>query len=230
VAKLIAAMTSSNQRNFRKTLRSLMEFAIEEGLREDDPTVGVKIAAQAKSDGWYTWTEDDIAKYEARHSVGTMARFALAIMLYAGLRLGDAARFGPPHIRNGKLDFVCGKTRKSSGVKLQFRVHPELARIIAATPHGIATFLLNDFGKRFATDSLGNKMRKWCDEAGLEQCTAHGLRKAIAVRLVAMRATPFEIAAVLGHTTTRQAEEYVKKFDREQAGDTGMDLLDAKGR
>lgn len=26
--------------------------------------------------------------------------------------------------------------------------------------------------------AIGNKMREWCDEAGLPQCSAHGLRKA----------------------------------------------------
>ena len=36
---------------------------------------------------------------------------------------------------------------------------------------------------------LGNRMREWCDEAGLPQCAAHGLRKAIARRMVAVEAT-----------------------------------------
>ena len=43
---------------------------------------------------------------------------------------------------------------------------------------------------------LGNKMREWCDEAGLPQCTAHGLRKAIARRMVAVEATQQQMKAV----------------------------------
>jgi hypothetical protein len=42
---------------------------------------GVK-NAKAKTDGFRTWDEGDIAQFEARHPVGTKERLALALLLY----------------------------------------------------------------------------------------------------------------------------------------------------
>ncbi len=45
------------------------------------------------------------------------------------------------------------------------------------------TFLQTSFGKSFSANGFGNRMRQWCDEAGLPQCSSHGLRKLMAKRL-----------------------------------------------
>ena len=56
---------------------------------------------------------------------------------------------------------------------------------------------------------LGNKMREWCDEAGLPQCAAHGLRKAIARRTVAVEATQQQMKAVGGCKGDAEVATYV---------------------
>jgi hypothetical protein len=43
--------------------------------------------------------------------------------------------------------------------------------------------LVKDLGLAFTINGLGNKVRDWCDAAGLPQCSSHGLRKAAAVIL-----------------------------------------------
>jgi hypothetical protein len=48
---------------------------------------------------------------------------------------------------------------------------------MAATT-GALVFLLSEHGKPYSRKGFGNKFRQWCDEAGLPQCSAHGLRKA----------------------------------------------------
>ena len=62
------ANTPSAARNFLNTLRVLMAFAVEAGIRADDPTLGVK-RPKIKTTGWRTWTEEDIAAFEAEHPV-----------------------------------------------------------------------------------------------------------------------------------------------------------------
>ena len=52
-----------------------------------------------------------------------------------------------------------------------------LEEIIAAIRPGDLTFLVTEHGQSFTANDFGNKMRQWCDEAGLPECTAHGLRK-----------------------------------------------------
>jgi site-specific recombinase XerD len=57
LAKKSATPQAAN--NLRKIIRLLMRFAIEKGWRRDDPTLEVK-AIRVRSEGFYTWTEDDI--------------------------------------------------------------------------------------------------------------------------------------------------------------------------
>lgn len=73
--------------------------------------------------------------------------------------------------------------------------------MLDALPADAFTFLETRGGERRSPFALGNKMREWCDEAGLPDCTSHGLRKAIARRLAEAGASPHEIMAVTGHTT-----------------------------
>jgi len=41
------------------------------------------------------------------------------------------------------------------------------------------TFLVNNLSRSFTGAGFGNKMRDWCDQAGLHECMAHGVRKAV---------------------------------------------------
>lgn len=85
------AATPHAANNLRKLIRLLMRFAIEEGWRRDDPTIEVR-AVKVRSDGFYTWTEDDIAAFKRRWAVGTKQRLAMELALNTGQRrLG----FGP---------------------------------------------------------------------------------------------------------------------------------------
>jgi hypothetical protein len=63
------------------------------------------------TDGFHTWTVEEVRQFEERHPIGTKARLALALMLYAGARRGDAVTFGRQHIKGGVLRYVPRKTR-----------------------------------------------------------------------------------------------------------------------
>jgi len=52
--------------------------------------------------------------------------------------------------------------------------HARAAEALAATQTGDTVYLVSDLGRPFTINGLGNKMRDWCDAAGLHQCTAHG--------------------------------------------------------
>src|SRR5215831_9778804 len=89
-------------RSWRATFRSLCQFALKRRYRRDDPTVNIKLRA-IKSDGFHTWTNDEIAQFEAHHPIGTKPRLALALLLYTIQRRGDVVRMGRQHIRDGSL-------------------------------------------------------------------------------------------------------------------------------
>jgi integrase len=66
----------------------------------------------------------------------------------------------------------------------------------------------------FTINGLGNKMREWCDAAGLPQCSSHGLRKAAAVILAENGSTAPEICAVFGWSKLETAEIYIRKAQK----------------
>ena len=81
------------------------------------------------------------------------------------------------------------KGRKRRPVTLELPIHPALRTILASTPTGKAAFLETSFGKPFTSNGFGNRFRKWCDEAGLPHCSAHGLRKVCASMLAEIGCT-----------------------------------------
>src|SRR5262249_21571770 len=66
------------------------------------------------SDGFYTWTEQDVETFEAFWPIGSQARLAMAIMLYLGVRRSDAVLIGRKHESRGGLSvtFTQFKGRK----------------------------------------------------------------------------------------------------------------------
>ena len=61
IAQSLSRMGPGAARNWLKTLRHLLDFAVAEGFRADDPTQGIKLPPP-KTDGRHTFTEQEIAK------------------------------------------------------------------------------------------------------------------------------------------------------------------------
>src|SRR5215472_5163734 len=165
-------------RNWLKTLRGFMEFVVAENFRVDDPTQGIKLP-RARAGGFHTWTEAEIAQFEERHPIGTRARLALTLLLYTAQARVDVVAIGPQHIRGGEIVLP----RQKTGRGRQIPLHPELRKVLDATPGKHLTYLVTETGKPFTAAGFGNWFRDRCDEASLSHCSAHGLRKAACRRL-----------------------------------------------
>ena len=85
--------TQAAARVFIKTLRQLMQFAIRQRYRADDPTASIGLP-QLKGDGFKSWGEEQISAFEACHPIGSRARLALALLLYTAQRRSDTATDG----------------------------------------------------------------------------------------------------------------------------------------
>jgi integrase len=197
-------------RDLLKALRSLLRFCMLAGLRDDDPTIGVKLPRR-RTEGFYSWNEADIAKYRAFHASGTRPRLAFELLLNTGLRRSDVVRIGRQHLRDGALHV---KPQKTGGPVLVIPVAPELVAAIDAGPSGNLTFLMTRTGAPFSAAGFGNHFRDWCNEAGLPQCSAHGLRKAICRRLAEAGCSSLQIAAITGHKTSRLVDHYTAARDQ----------------
>jgi len=197
-------------RSWLATLRSLCQFGVKRRYLRSDPTANIKQRA-IKGDGFHTWSEEEIAKFEARHPVGSKPRLAFALLLYTAQRRSDVVRMGRQHIRDGVLTVKQQKT----GVELPIPVHPELRAILDATPSEHLTFLITATGKPYGGNAFTEQFRNWCDAAGLSQrCKPHGLRKAACRRLAEAGCSGNEIMAISGHATMKELVRYTKAADR----------------
>jgi integrase len=205
---------------FRKVLRAMMSHAVEIGLRADNPTRDVR-AIRVKSEGFHSWTDDEIAQFEGRHPVGSRARLAFTLLLYTGQRRSDVVRMGWQQVRNGVLTVRQEKT----GAKLSIPVHPTLQTTLGNTRTDNMTFLTTQFGKPFTSNGFGNWFRDQCNAAGLPQCSAHGLRKAAARRLAEAGCTAHEIASITGHASLKQVTHYTRAADQGRLASAAMEKV-----
>ena len=125
-------------------------------------------------------------------------------------------RIGPRHIRDGVLyNFLPQKTSRTGGHRISVRPFEETRQLIAATPvTGTETYLVTSFGKPFTANGFGNRVRQWCDQAGLPDCTSHGLRKLMMVRLAHAGYSAPQIGAISGHKDLREIQLYIEQMDR----------------
>ena len=205
-------------RHWLMAIRALMNYAIEIGLRDDNPAAAVKLP-DLKTDGYHSWTEAEIAQFLAYHGPGTRARLAFTLLLHTGQRRSDVIRMGRQHIRDGIMHVRQQKT----GIELAIPIHATLAAVIAEAPADHLTFLTTRTGKPFSPAGFGNWFRDRCNEAGLSHCSAHGLRKATARRLAEAGCTMHEIAAITGHASLSEVQRYTKAADQKRLALSAME-------
>ena len=183
--------------------------------------------SKSGSEGFHTWTPEEVLQFEKRHPIGTKARLALDLMLFTGQRRSDVIRFGKQHITKGgkHLTFTQHKGRNRKPHRLTLPILPVLQRTIDATSCGDLTFLVNDWGRPFTDGSFGNKFRDWCNQAELYHCSAHGLRKAGATIAANNGATAHQLMAIFGWDTIKEAEKYTAKADQRRLAESAMHML-----
>lgn len=215
--------TPSAASNLLKRLKRLFDYAIVLGMRTDNPAKAVT-AVKSSSKGFHEWTEDEIEQFEERHKIGTKARLALAIFLYTAQRRSDAAVMREDPKKPG---YVKVRQLKTDAL-LSIRMHSKLKEAVAACPSGAPTFLATQYGTPYTKESLGNWFRDRCDEAGLPQCAAHGLRKAASRRLAEIGLSNQVIKSITGHTTDSEVARYTRGADQAVLADRAMDVMETQ--
>ena len=210
--------------NRRKHLSALCHWGVEHDYLALNAARDVKTVKSATG-GYYTWTIVDVEKYIERHLLGTKAHLALALLLFTGARRQDMVMFGKQHVRDGWLRYVPLKTIYKRRTMFQKPILPILAKIVAASPCGSLTLLETEYKKPFTANGFGGWFRDRCNEAGLPQCTAHGLKKAGATLAAENGATTSQLMAMFDWTTISQAEVYTRAAEQKRLAGEGMSKI-----
>ena len=123
--------------------------------------------------------------------------------------------------------FHAQEDEKKTGKTLSLPLLDVLRDAICATPHGLETFLVTQYGKPFSSNGFGGWMRGKCDAAGLPECTAHGLRKVGAVRAAKNGATEQQMMAIFGWDSPKLAAHYAKMANQKKMAGAAMHTLKA---
>ena len=202
--------------NLRKRLRALFKLAIKLGWRSDDPTAA---SDTFKLGTWHTWTDDEVAQFEARWPRDTKQRLAFDLLVYTGQRSGDARRLTWQAVAGGKVRMVQCKT----GTAVVVPIHAGLAETLALHKRDVGVIVVTQAGKPFTEHGFGNWMADAIKAAGLpDHCVTHGLRKAAARRLAECGCTAHEIASITGHKSLKEVQRYTEAADREHLADAAM--------
>lgn len=212
------ADTPSATNNRLKRLVTLFNWGMEAGLCHANPARDVKKLKPRNTGGFHTWTVDECLAFEARHPLGTKARAAYAMTLYLGLRRQDIPKLGPQHrTRDGFMRIQRRKKRGEHAPPQEVWIAPQLAEALDALEVTGLTYLQTEYGRPFSVPGLGNKFRDWCDQAGLPQCSAHGLRKAVAARMREAGCSIGDIQAVTDHDTSAEVDRYTRDAMKKQS-------------
>lgn len=206
--------------NRLRMLRMLMKLAIQLDLRETDPTAGVERFSSGS--GHHAWSETEIEQYFATHRPGTLAHTALVLLLHTGAARSDVVRLSWGNIKDGRIQYRRQKMQSRDGILIDIPIHPDLDAVLNDLPRFSFTFLQTSTGKSRSPNGFGNLMRKWCSQAGLSNCSSHGLRKALARRLAEAGCTPHEIASFTGHKSQREVSHYTESANRAGLADAGL--------
>jgi integrase len=220
VAKRFATPGAAN--DVLKKIRTLVRFAIDNGWRQDDPTLRIKPFAEGE---FHTWTDEELAAYEARWPVGTRERTAFGLLLYTGQRLGDVRKMSWRDLDGPGINVTQGKT----GTRLWVPLHPDLAALLEQWPKSHVAMLTTNFGQPFTVKGFGNWMADRIRMAGLpDRCVTHGLRKAAARRLADCGCTPHQIMAITGHRSLKEVQRYTRGAEQRRLAQAAMAQLQNK--
>ena len=98
---------------FLKAVRALFSFAVEYDIADRNPAKDVRYLKSA-SEGYHTWSLEEVQQFEAHHPVGTKARLALSLLLYTGQRRSDIVCLGRQHVRDGWITLIQVKKQCST--------------------------------------------------------------------------------------------------------------------
>lgn len=203
----------------RKVMNLLMEYAIVRELRKDNPFSKI---VPYEGGTRHTWTDAELAAYEARWPLGTRERLAYASLLYSGQRGGDVVKMMRP---DAKARFLT-LTQEKTGTTLTIPIHPEWRRAINAGPSKGLSLIGDVKGRPIKRPMLTLIIADAARAAELpDKCKAHGLRKALMRRLAEQGKSTKQIAAMSGHKTLKEVERYTDAADQARLAEGAMSNL-----
>lgn len=211
-----------------EALRTMFRWSISNGHCDVNPAVGIGKIDPGKG-GATPWTVEDLKQYRDHHRPGTMAFLCLTLFMFTACRIGDAVVLGRSNeFRRHGVQGVGWQPQKKGSAKVEIPMLPPLYRATRDATVVGPTYLLTTRGKPFKSpDVLGQTFRRWCREAGLENRSSHGIRKAAGHLLALEGCSQYQIMSIHGHTQAKTSEIYTEGVERWRLAADAMRTLES---
>lgn len=221
----LSPLTPAVARNRLKAWRLICRHALAVELIHDDPSAHVRPPRMPAQSGIDGWTDDELARFEERWPVGTMARARYELLLWTGAAVSDAVRLGRGMVdRDGVLTYRRQKTDVAGHIPWSGAL-PDFASAwggrratmhAALEPFAGQMLFLPARGKQRSAKAMVNDVREDARAAGVEK-SAHGLRVTRSRLLHEAGATQLQAKAWLAHLSDVEASHYSREADRRRA-------------
>jgi hypothetical protein len=177
-----------------------------------------------------------MALYRAKLPLGTEARLMFDVLHYTLLRLGDACRFAPPHLRQSCERWRCRSRPRRAAATLPSRcryirsMRKACGRRARRGIIGAEVFT----GKMVKGRVLPMKKKAWAAKfkkyavlAGVNEPkkSCHGVRKARAEVAACADCTESQMMAMFGWTDPKMPAHYIAQANREKLRMSGLDKI-----
>lgn len=185
-----------------QVLRVLMEHAIDEGWRDDNPAKGVSLLQSTRAPR-EAWPAEMLVKF--RKAAPDRALLVFELCVGTGQRIGDVLRMRWDDIEGDGINVRQGKT----GARLWVPFTPQLRAVLDKTPRlGLTICAWGSAGKVTSYRSAAGLVMDVRKKIGAEAYDLHGLRYTAAAELAAMGCSDELIMAVTGHKTRAMVAKY----------------------
>ena len=200
----IAEKTPASANVFASFMSVVFGYALDKGYAESNPAARLKRRRLGEHKRWSVSDVKRVVSLNDRR-VST----AVALAWYTAQREGDILAMKWSDYKDGVLSIDQQKT----GLTMQIKVHPDLAIFLEKIRADAKdTDFIVSGQKKLKSPAFRYIFKQRLMDAGVNK-VFHGIRKGIACALSENGHPLSDIAAFLGHKSTRMTEHYVKEVD-----------------
>lgn len=221
IAKDLDPLTPVVANNRLKVWRAVLKTAKRKGLVAENEAAAVEKHREGKVAGFIPWSLADIEAYRAKWQIGTPQRTAMEVIYWTGARVVDARGLGSHQIdADGFLLFRQAKTGVNCTMPVlrlpewMHRLSGDHGHLAASIRDG--TWIVTERGEPRTQKGLSQWLAASSRAAGLENRTAHGLRKARAIALAEAGFTTMQLRAWIGHEDLDSLDVYVRDASKKR--------------
>ncbi len=202
-----------------QAMRKFFRYALDRGLIQEDPSSGIKLLPQSRTDGRRALEPSEIeGLLEAIRQRGSrLAQRDYAIiqlMLQTGIRVGELTRLRLPDVRlsaqKGSLIVRAEGTSGEREIPLNSSVRKAIHSYLSERPRGKEDHLfLSVKGEPLSARSVQRLVNTYAEVAGLSDVSTYALRHTFGQQLLRDTGDLSVVARLMGHKRLESAIKYV---------------------